>query len=114
MAPRYHSTKTGSSNGYNKYGGDKGFDDYDSPLIVHKDFYNQYKRNMDLTNKNYKINTDPNDFHKLNEIGLERAYTSPDYLYKNNDTLYMGGTQTARDVWDDLKIPFGLTRYSKR
>jgi pimeloyl-ACP methyl ester carboxylesterase len=26
----------------------------------------------------------------------------------------MGGTQTARDVWDDLKIPFGLTRYSKR
>jgi pimeloyl-ACP methyl ester carboxylesterase len=26
----------------------------------------------------------------------------------------MGGTQTARDVWDDFKIPFGLTKYSKR
>jgi hypothetical protein len=88
MAPRYHSTKTVKSNGYNKYNGGKGFEDHDSPLIVHKDFYNQYKRNIDLTNKDYKINTDPNDFHKLNEIGLERAYTSPDYLYKIM-TLYI-------------------------
>ncbi len=54
------------------------------------------------------------EFHKQNEIGLEKAYNSPNYLYKDNDTLYVAGTQTRRDVWDDLKIPFGLTRYSQR
>ncbi len=69
---------------------------------------------MDLTNKAYLTNSDPKVFHKLNEIGLERAYNSNNYLYTNNDTFYMGGTQTARDVCDDFKIPFGLTRYSQR
>ena len=71
-----------------RYNNNKGFNDDESPLIVKKDFNNQYKRNMDLTNEDYKINIDPNDFHKLNEIGLERAYIAPDYLYKDNDTLY--------------------------
>ncbi len=54
------------------------------------------------------------EFHKQDEIGLEKAYHSPNYLYKDNDTLYVAGTQTVRDAWDDLKIPFGLTRYSQR
>jgi hypothetical protein len=120
MTPRYQSTKSVRGSGYNKYNGDKGYseDSYDdlgsTPVKINTDFNKQYKRNMDLTNKAYLTNSDPKDFHVLNEIGLERAYNSPNYLYKNNDTLYMGGTQTARDVWDDLKIPFGLTRYSKR
>jgi len=120
MAPRYHSTKTVSSNGYKKYNGGKGFDDSESPLIVNKDFYNQYKRNMDLVGPGgvQREFTKPKhgspEFHKQNELGLEKAYNSPNYLYKDNDTLYVAGTQTRRDVWDDLKIPFGLTRYSQR
>jgi hypothetical protein len=78
---------------------------------------------MDLTNKAYNTNTDPkpkpklgsSEFHKQNEEGLEKAYNSPNYLYKDGDILYVGGTQTARDAYDDIsKIPWGLTRYSQR
>ena len=54
------------------------------------------------------------EFHKQNENGLQRAYNSPNSLYKNNDTLYIASTKNARDVYDDIKIPFGLTRYRQR
>jgi hypothetical protein len=56
------------------------------------------------------------EYHKPNENGLEQAYISPTHLffYKNNDTLYMAGTKNIRDLYDDIKIPFGLTRYSQR
>ena len=30
------------------------------------------------------------------------------------ERLYIGGTQTARDVWDDLKIPFDKVDQSQR
>jgi hypothetical protein len=88
--------------------------------LVNNGFHNQYKRNVILANKfhkylsEYKPNNHNQHFHKLNEIGLQKAYTSPNFLYKHHDTLYIGGTQTGRDAYDDLKIPFGLTRYSKR
>jgi hypothetical protein len=116
MAPRYHLNK-----GYNKYNKSKLFDEPDSgdgqghtPLIINKDFLNQRKRKIDLINDTVKPDIGSDIYHIQNEIGLEKAYNSPDYLYKDGDTLYIGGTQTARDVWDDLKIPFGLTRYSQR
>ena len=28
--------------------------------------------------------------------------------------MYIAGTSSLRDVWDDFKIPFHLTRYSQR
>jgi hypothetical protein len=121
---RYHSTKSVKSLGFNKY--DKiGFDE-DSDIVdggrgglplVNQDFHSQYKRNMDLTNMFYKpITPKPSiqDFHKQNELGLQEAYTSPTHLYKHNDTLYMVGTKNGWDLYDDVKIPFGLTRYTQR
>jgi hypothetical protein len=110
MAPRYHSNK-----GNNKYNNGKFFEDVDSPLIIHKDFLSQYKRNMDLTNKSVKPDIGSDIFHKQNENGLQKAYNNTDnYLHKDGDTLYVAGTITPRDYWDDIKIPFGLTRYSQR
>jgi hypothetical protein len=119
MAPRYQTNK-----GYNKYNKGKLFEEPDNgqghiPLIINKDFNNQYKRKIDLVGPGgvqpyLKPKHGSPEFHKQNEIGLEKAYNSPNYLYKDNDTLYVAGTQTRRDVWDDLKIPFGLTRYSQR
>jgi hypothetical protein len=114
MSPRYQQQRKV------RYNSNKGFHEDDTPLIVNKDFHNQYKRNMGLTNKAYRTNTDPKlishpeDLHKLNEMRFEKAYNAPNYIYKDNDTLYIGGTKTARDAYDDIKIPFGLTRYSKR
>ena len=28
--------------------------------------------------------------------------------------MFLAGTSNLQDVWDDLKIPFGLTRFSQR
>jgi pimeloyl-ACP methyl ester carboxylesterase len=49
-----------------------------------------------------------------NQEGLDKAYVSPKYVYQNGETLYIGGTQTARDIWDDLKIPFDKVDQSQR
>ncbi len=46
--------------------------------------------------------------------GLKRAYEADNKVYFHGDTLYIAGTSNAQDVWDDLKIPFGLTGYSER
>ena len=47
-----------------------------------------------------------NNFHKTNEIGLQKAYKANKYLYVDGDTMYVAGSQTARDWWDDFtKIP---------
>jgi len=128
MAPRYQTTKSVKGSGYNKYGGDKGYSsDEDIPLIVNPGFNNQYKRKMDLvgpggtrpenvvtayTTPKPKLSID--EFHKQNENGLRKAYNSPNSIYQDNDTLYIAGTKTSRDLYDDIKIPFGLTRYSQR
>jgi len=52
--------------------------------------------------------------HERNQIGLDNAYEAPSKLFIDNNRLYIAGTSNAQDVWDDLKIPFGLTRYSQR
>ena len=57
-----------------------------------------------------------NDFHAVNENGLDFAYMNKDnYLHSNDDTLFIAGTQTSRDWFDNLKnIPFGDITKSKR
>ena len=46
--------------------------------------------------------------------GLEKAYEQPNKIYIHNNKMYIAGTSSWQDVWDDLKIPFHLTKYSQR
>ncbi len=46
--------------------------------------------------------------------GLHKAYEATDKLFASGETLYIAGTSSLRDVWDDLKIPFHLTSKSDR
>lgn len=51
----------------------------------------------------------------LDREGLDRAYASGDSkLYKNQDVLYIAGTSDIGDVIDDLRIPLGDIKNSKR
>ena len=53
-------------------------------------------------------------------VGLNRAYAAPDSMYVRGEVLYCAGTQISRmgenfrDMYDDLKIPLGLTRTTYR
>ena len=84
--------------------------------------YNQTKKPSEVyenyqRNKYYNTNKMKNMLSKstlTNQEGLEKAYQSPNYIYQDGSTLFIGGTQTARDVWDDLKIPFDKVDKSKR
>ena len=38
--------------------------------------------------------------------GLKRAYSYGRGLYQKGNNLYIAGTKDARDVLDDLKLPF--------
>ncbi len=102
MAPRYQTNK-----GYNKYNKGKLFEEDQLPYgrpyqatsgqgglsIINNDFLNQNKRKIDLIGPGavqpeyIKPKHGSSEFHKQNEIGLEKAYNSPNYLYKDNDTL---------------------------
>ena len=53
-------------------------------------------------------------FHQKNQIGLDSAYKSDNKISIKDDTMFLAGTSNLQDVWDDLKIPFHLTRYTKR
>jgi hypothetical protein len=55
-----------------------------------------------------------NNYHYLNKLGLDKAYESNNKLHIQEDTLFVAGTSNLQDIWDDLKIPLGLTRYSQR
>ncbi len=48
------------------------------------------------------------------KAGLEKAYGREPKLYTHGDTLYIAGTSSLQDVWDDLKIPLNLTEQSMR
>lgn len=56
------------------------------------------------------------NFHKINEIGLKKAYQSDKKLHVDGDTLFIAGTSNKQDVWDDItKIPFyGSVKDSQR
>ena len=48
-----------------------------------------------------------NNFHKLNESGLNKAYNNHNKIHVEGDTLYIAGTSNLKDVYDDVtKIPF--------
>jgi len=46
--------------------------------------------------------------------GLRNAYNSDNKIFIDGNKMYIAGTSNLQDVWDDLKIPFHLTRYSQR
>ena len=46
--------------------------------------------------------------------GLKLAYENPDGIYQNGSSLYIAGTKSGRDVYDDLKIPLFQTQQTKR
>ena len=46
--------------------------------------------------------------------GLRLAYESPDGIYQNGSILYIAGTKSGRDVYDDLKLPLYQTQQTKR
>jgi hypothetical protein len=52
--------------------------------------------------------------HMSDKVGLHRAYDRGGKIYAHGSTLYIAGTSSLRDVWDDLKIPLHLTRFSDR
>jgi len=55
-------------------------------------------------------------FHRRNEEGLRRAYAAPNKTYVDGDTEFIAGTDPTdyRDLWNDVLIPFNLTRYGHR
>ncbi len=55
-----------------------------------------------------------NTFHHRNQIGLDSAYKSDNNISIKDDTMFLAGTSNLQDVWDDLKIPLGLTKFSQR
>ena len=57
--------------------------------------------------------TTPDDKMEDRE-GLNRAYGLDEGVYVDGNDLYVAGTKSMRDVWDDLKIPFHLTSKSER
>ncbi len=53
-------------------------------------------------------------------VGLARAYAAPESIFVRGDTVYVSGTRIScmvenfRDLYDDAKIPLGLTRTTNR
>ena len=46
--------------------------------------------------------------------GLKLAYENPEGIYQNGSILYIAGTKSGRDVYDDLKLPLFQTKSTKR
>ena len=46
--------------------------------------------------------------------GLRLAYENPEGIYQNGSILYIAGTKSGRDVYDDLKLPLYKTQQTKR
>jgi pimeloyl-ACP methyl ester carboxylesterase len=57
--------------------------------------------------------TTPDDKMEDRE-GLNRAYGLDEGVYVDGNDLYVAGTKSMRDVWDDLKIPFHMANRSDR
>ena len=57
--------------------------------------------------KNNKIDKSKDVLHQRNQLGLEMAYKMKNnplpYIFPERDTLYIGGTQNAQDVYDDVR-----------
>jgi hypothetical protein len=46
--------------------------------------------------------------------GLQQAYSQDNGIWTESATMYIAGTKSVRDIWDDAKIPLGLTSWSQR
>ena len=56
-----------------------------------------------------------NNFHYHNKLGLDKAYASNKSTYIDGDTLYIAGTKSSKDWYDNFtKLPFGLTKHADR
>ena len=57
-----------------------------------------------------------NNFHKIIEIGLQKAYRPDNKLHVDGDTMFIAGTSSLGDWYDNItKIPvWGDLRNSKR
>jgi hypothetical protein len=75
--------------------------------------YDDYQRKKEMNKQKMRSIFDKTPYLS-NQEGLDKAYASPKYVYQNGETLYIGGTQTAHDIWDDLKIPFNKVDQSQR
>jgi hypothetical protein len=51
------------------------------------------------TTKNLGFN---NNFHKVNEIGLQKAYNSYNKVHVDGDTMFIAGTSNKQDWIDDF------------
>ena len=64
------------------------------------------------------INLEGQDPRGTREItdkaGLDKATAAHDKVYVHGNTMYVAGTSSLRDVWDDFKIPFGKTAHTQR
>ena len=52
--------------------------------------------------------------HRRNEAGLAEAYRSPKGIHVDGGTMYVAGTRSLADAWDDLKIPLRRTDQTRR
>ena len=55
-----------------------------------------------------------NAIHKRNQKGLDSATKSYNKISIQGDTMFVAGTSNLQDVWDDFKVPLGLTKFSQR
>ena len=55
-----------------------------------------------------------NETYLTDTQGLRLAYENPEGIYQNGSFLYMAGTKSGRDVYDDLKLPLYQTQQTKR
>lgn len=92
----------------------------------------KYKKYYESSNSNNITSSKPKPLEKISNInknitsnnkiynqisdkeGLDKAYQQPNKIYLNNKTMYIAGTSSLQDVYDDLKIPLRLTKYSQR
>jgi len=86
---------------------------YQQPYVISKPFFKLPVKENNIVEKTKAVLNKPKKEISDSE-GLSRAYKQQDKLYINNNKLYIAGTSSLRDVYDDLKIPFQLTRYSQR
>ena len=86
--------------------------------------YRNKRRNEDIPyeapNTRNKINDDVMEELAGTETfltdtqGLKLAYENPEGIYQNGSILYIAGTKSGRDVYDDLKLQVFQTRSTKR
>jgi len=53
------------------------------------------------------------EFHKTNEINMQKAYAAPEGYFKDGNKLYIAGTRDMQDRMDWIKIPLGTFKNSK-